>query len=92
MRKRLLAQIRAHQEPGAAEMFDDVETDLKARLDMRTREPVDRICAMMSSDKDLAETSGILRSIPGIGPLAGTIPIAEMMSRRSLSEAGSGRP
>lgn len=78
MRKRLLSQIRAHQKLGTAEMFDDIDTDLKARLDMRIRELEDRICAMISSDKDLAETSGILRSIPGIGPVASTILIAEM--------------
>jgi transposase len=78
MRKRLLAQIRAHQKLGTAEMFDDIDTDLKVRLDMRIRELEDRICAMISSDKDLAEISGILRSIPGIGPVVSTILIAEM--------------
>lgn len=85
MRKRLLAQIRAHQKLGTAEMFDDIDTDLKARFDMRIRELEDRICATISSDKDLAETSGILRPIPGIGLVASTILIAEMPEFGAIS-------
>lgn len=78
MRKRLLAQIRAHQKLGTAEMFDSVDTDLKARLDCLIRELEDRIGAAISSDDLLAETAGLLRSIPGIGPVASTMLIAEM--------------
>lgn len=78
MRKRLLAQIRAHQKLGTAEMFDSVDSDLKARLDCLIKELEDRIGATLSGDVLLAETAGVLRSIPGIGPVASTMLIAEM--------------
>ena len=78
MRKRLLAQIRAHQKLGTAEMFDSVDTGLKARLDCLIKELEDRIEAAISSDALLAKTAGVLRSIPGIGPVASTMLIAEM--------------
>lgn len=78
MRKRLLAQIRAHQKLGTAEMFDSINSELKARLDGLIKELEDRIEAAISSDALLAETAGVLRSIPGIGPVASTILIAEM--------------
>ena len=78
MRKRLLAQIRAHQKLGTAEMFDSVDSDLKARLDCLIKELEDRIGATLSGDVLLAETADVLRSIPGIGPVASTMLIAEM--------------
>jgi len=78
MRKRLLAQIRAHQKLGTAEMFDSVDSDLKARLDCLIKELEDKIGATLSGDVLLAETAGVLRSIPGIGPVASTMLIAEM--------------
>ena len=78
MRKRLLAQIRAHQKLGTAEMFDSIDSDLKARLDCLIKELEDRIGATLSGDVLLAETAGVLRSIPGIGPVASTMLIAEM--------------
>lgn len=78
MRKRLLAQIRAHQKLGTAEMFDSVDSDLKARLDCLIKELEDRIGATLSGDVLLAEPAGVLRSIPGIGPVASTMLIAEM--------------
>ena len=85
MRKRLLAQIRAHQKLGTAAMFDDIDTDLKARLDTRIKELEDRIGATTSSDDTLAETVGVLRSIPGIGPVASTMLIAEMPELGAIS-------
>ncbi|MEN5300503.1 transposase, partial [Brucella sp. TWI559] len=78
MRKRLLAQIRAHQKLGTAEMFDSIDAELKVRLDSLIRELEDRIVAAISSDDLLSETVGVLRSIPGIGPVASTMLVAEM--------------
>jgi len=78
MSKRLLAQIRAHQKLGTTEMFDSIDTELRARLDGLIKELEDRIVAAISSDGLLAETAGVLRSIPGIGPVASTMLIAEM--------------
>jgi transposase len=85
MRKRLLAQIRAHQKLGTAEMFADIDTELRAQLDMRIRELEERISATVSSDETLAETAAVLRSIPGIGPVASTILIAEMPELGAIS-------
>ncbi|MEM9249787.1 MAG: transposase [Pseudomonadota bacterium] len=59
-------------------MFDDIDTDLNARRDVRTGELEGRIGATTSSDAAPAETSGILRSIAGVGPVASTTLIAEM--------------
>ena len=78
MRKRLLAQIRAHQKLGTAVMFEDIDTELKHRIDSMIEEPEDRITRAIASDDRLSETAGILRSIPGIGPVASTMLIAEM--------------
>ena len=78
MRKCLLVQIRAHQKLGTAAMFDDIDTELKTRLESLIKALEDRIEAAISSDDVLAETAGILRSIPGIGPVASTMLIAEM--------------
>ena len=78
MRKRLLAQIRAHQKLGTAAMFEDVDTELKQRNDSLIKELEDRISQAIASDERLSETAGVLRSIPGIGPVASTMLIAEM--------------
>ena len=78
MRKRLLAQIRAHQKLGTAWMFDSVDTDLKARLDCLIRKLENRIRAAICSDDLLAETAGLLRFLHSIGRVASTMLIAEM--------------
>lgn len=78
MRKRLLAQIRAHQKLGTAAMFEDVDTELKQRFDSMIKELEDRITRAIASDDQLSEMAIVLRSIPGIGPVASTMLIAEM--------------
>jgi transposase len=78
MRKRLLAQIRAHQKLDTAAMFEDVDTELRGRLDILIKELEDRIARAVASDERLSETAIVLRSIPGIGPVASTMLIAEM--------------
>jgi transposase len=78
MRKRLLAQIRAQQKLGTAAMFEDVDTELKQQIDSLIKELEDRITRAIASDERLSETAGVLRSIPGIGPVASTMLIAEM--------------
>jgi transposase len=78
MRKRLLAQIRAHQKLDTAAMFEDVGTELRGRLDILIKELEDRIARAVASDERLSETAIVLRSIPGIGPVASTMLIAEM--------------
>ncbi|KAA8605435.1 IS110 family RNA-guided transposase [Salipiger aestuarii] len=84
-RKRLLAQIKAHGKLGSADMFDAMDTELKDLLDGQIAELEARIEQTMASDDDLAETAGILRSVPGIGPVASTMLIAEMPELGQLS-------
>lgn len=78
MRKRLLAQIRAHQKLGTAVMFEAIDTELKQRIDSLIKELEDRITRAIASDERLSETAGVLRSIPGIGPVASTMLMAEI--------------
>ena len=84
-RKRLLAQIKAHVKLGSAEMFDAMDAELKGLLDRQIAELEVRIEQTMASDDDLATTAGILRSVPGIGPVASSMLIAEMPELGQLS-------
>ena len=76
MRKRLLAQIRAHQKLGTPVMFEDIDSDLKERFDRTIKELEDRIDKAIATDNHLSEMAIVLRSIPGIGPVASTMLIA----------------
>jgi transposase len=78
MRKRLLAQIRAHQKSGTAELFEDIDVELKERLDVAIAELESRISELLGRDRHLADTARILRSVPGIGPVASSTLIAEL--------------
>ena len=64
MRKRLLAQIRAHQKLGNAELFEDIDVELKERLDVVITELECRISELLGRDRHLADTARILRSVP----------------------------
>ena len=77
-RKRLLAQIKAHGKLGSAEMFEAMDDQLKGLLDHQIAELEARIDKTISSDDELSRTADILRSVPGIGPVASTMLIAEM--------------
>lgn len=77
-RKRILAQIKAHGKLGTAEMFEAMDDKLKNLLDHQITELEARIEQIIATDESLATTAGILRSIPGIGPVASTMLIAEM--------------
>lgn len=85
MRKRLLAQNRAHQKLGTAAMFEDIDTELKQRFDNLIKELEDRITLAIASDDHLSEMAIVLRSIPGIGPVASTMLIAEMPEIGSIT-------
>ncbi|PTT94306.1 IS110 family transposase, partial [Pseudomonas sp. HMWF031] len=78
MRKRLLAQIRAHRKSGTAELFEDIDVELKERLDVVIAELESRISELLGRDRHLADTARILRSVPGIGPVASSTLIAEL--------------
>ena len=84
-RKRLLAQIKAHGKLTPADMFDAMDAELKDLLDRQIAELEARIQQTMASDDELAATVGILRSVPGIGPVASAMLIAEMPELGQLS-------
>jgi len=77
-RKRLLAQIKAHGKLGSADMFETMDAELKDLLDRQIAELEARIEQTIISDDELATTADILRSVPGVGPVASTMLIAEM--------------
>ncbi|MDB6176155.1 hypothetical protein PAF17_01370 [Paracoccus sp. Z330] len=60
-------------------MFDVTDAELKGLLDRQIAELEGRIEQTMASGDDLAATAGILRSVPGIGPVASAMLIAEML-------------
>lgn len=59
-------------------MFEDVDTELKQRIDNLIKELEDRITRAIASDDHLSEMAIVLRSIAGIGPVASTALIAEI--------------
>lgn len=77
-RKRLLMQIKAQCRLGTAGMFEDMDAAVKGLLDRHIAEVEVQIEKTIASDEDLATTAYILRSIPGIGPVASAMMIAEM--------------
>jgi len=85
LRKRLLAQIQAHRRLGTAALFEDLDSDLKALFDTRIKDLEERIGRSVSCDDRLAERISILRSIPGIGPVASTMLITEMPELGTLT-------
>lgn len=77
-RKRLLAQIKARRKHGTGTAFEDMDIELKALLNNQITELEAQIEALIAADPDLSETAAILRSVPGIGPVASAMLIAEM--------------
>lgn len=59
-------------------MFEDVDTELKQRIDSLIKELEGRIIRAVASDDHLLEMATVLRSIPGISPVSNTMLIAEM--------------
>lgn len=77
-RKRLLAQITAHGKLGTADMFANLDDELKELLKRQITELESQIEQLIATDEALVKTAAILRSVPGIGPVASTMLIAEM--------------
>jgi transposase len=78
MRKRLLAQIKAQGKLGSDETFAAIDEDLRGMLDSQVAGLEAQIEQIIATDESLNRTAGILRSVPGIGPVASTMLIAEM--------------
>lgn len=77
-RKRLLAQIKAHEKLGSADMFEAMDTELKTLLNHQIAQLETQIERIIATDESLAKAAGTLRSVPGVGPVASTMLIAEM--------------
>ncbi len=86
-RKRLLAQIKARQKQGLGEPLEEMDDTLHLLLDTQIDELESRIERLIAADNALAETARILRSVPGIGPVASTMLIAEMPELGQVSGA-----
>ena len=59
-------------------MFAAMDAELKGLLDRQIAQLEAKIEQTIASDDDLRRTTSILRSVPGIGPVASTMLIAEM--------------
>jgi transposase len=77
-RKRLLAQIKAHEKLGSADTFEALDAELKDLLNQQIAKLEAQLEQVIATDKRLSATARILRSVPGIGPVASTMLIAEM--------------
>lgn len=84
-RKRLLAQIKAHGRLGTADIFASIDDELKELLDRQITELESQIEQTIATDATLKETAAILRSVPGIGPVASTMLIAVMPELGQIS-------
>ncbi len=77
-RKRLLARVKVHDKLGTADLFTDMDRDLRTLLGDQIEELEQRIEQTIATDCELAQTATILRSVPGTGPVDSTMLIAEM--------------
>jgi transposase len=84
-RKRLLAQIKAQGKLGSAELFEAMDRELKDLTDQQIAELEAQIEKVLVKDVSLTATAAILRSVPGIGPVASTMLIAEMPELGQIS-------
>ncbi|MEP5729798.1 MAG: transposase [Sulfitobacter sp.] len=79
------AQIKARQKQGVGEPFEEMDTTLRLLLDAQVSDLESQIESLIAADAELAETARILRSVPGIGPVASTVLIAEMPELGQIS-------
>ena len=77
-RKRLLVQIKAQVKLDTANLFADTDDALKMLIDCQIAELESQIETLIAADVELSQIADILRSVPGIGPVASTMLIAEM--------------
>ena len=84
-RKRLLAQIKAHQKQGPDETLKDMDTALRLLLDTQVSTLKTQIRHLIATDDALMQTAEILHSAPGIGPVASSMLIAEMPELGQIS-------
>ena len=85
MRKCHSMHCKADEKNGTACEFEDLDADLREVLDRRIKDLEQRIKTCLDSDGALAETAAVLRSVPGIGPVACAMLIAEMPELGQIS-------
>ena len=83
--KRHSMQRKARKKHGTASEFEGFDNEFKELLDRQIKELERRIETLLASDAALAGTAAILRSIPGIGPMACAMLIAEMPELRQIA-------
>jgi transposase len=91
MRKRLAAQIAARKKQGVPADVEGLDDALKAVLDIQIAALDQRIENAIAWEKASAIKAGLLRSIPGIGPVSAAMLIAEMpeLGRMTAGEASA---
>lgn len=85
MRKRLATQVKARTKHGTSAAFGAMDTELKALLDTQIAELEARVEAALAADVAMQRTARILRTVPGIGPVASATLISEMPELGALS-------
>ncbi len=70
---------------GTADQVEDLSNELLELLERRIAEAEERIGSLLANEAVLAETAAILRSVPGIGPVACAMPVAEMPELGQIS-------
>ena len=78
IRKSSRQQAKANLKNGTADQVEDLSNELLDLLERRIAEVEERIGSLLANEAVLAETAAILRSVPGIGPVACAMPVAEM--------------
>ena len=85
IRKRLAAQISARRKQGIPADVEDLDDALKAVLDAQISGLEQRIECAIPSEQASATKAGLLRSIPGIGPVPAAMLVAEMPERGRMT-------
>lgn len=78
MRKRLTTQIGARKKQGIPADIETMDDELKAVLNAQIDEIELRIENLIARVEPLAIKAGLLRSIPGIGPVSAAMLVAEL--------------
>ena len=91
IRKRLKAQIGARKKQGIPADVETMDDDLKDVIDTQIDDIERRIESVIARVKPLAVRAGLLRSIPGIGPVSAAMLIAELpeLGRMTSGEAAA---
>jgi transposase len=86
-----MAQIGARTRQDVAAHLEAMDGELRALLETQIREMEQRITSILAQEEILAAKAGLLRSIPGIGPVSAAMLIAEMpeLGRMTAGEAAS---